>query len=92
MDKGQHTDFKQPTDKTIDSVDDDGRSPTTANNVHIQFGGFGTVIKFRFHYYLWSRGTDFNLVALSAAKAALTRLLIRQTEICTNVSHNHENR
>src|SRR5688572_11312939 len=39
---------------------------TAPNNVHIQFGGFGALIKFQFHYYLWSRGTDFSLVALSA--------------------------
>lgn len=39
---------------------------TVGNNVHIQFGGFGVLIKFRFQYLHLSRGTDFNLVALSA--------------------------
>jgi hypothetical protein len=32
--------------------------------VHIQFGGFGVLIKFRFQYLHLSRGTDFNLVGL----------------------------
>lgn len=39
---------------------------TAGNNVHIQFGGFGVLIKFRFQYLHLSRVTDFNLVALSA--------------------------
>jgi hypothetical protein len=41
------------------------KDPTAGNNVHIQFGGFGVLIKFGFQYLHLSRGTDFNLVALS---------------------------
>jgi hypothetical protein len=43
-----------------------GDGHTATNNVHIQFGEFGVLIKFRFQYLHLSRGTDFNLVALSA--------------------------
>jgi hypothetical protein len=32
--------------------------------MHIQFGWFGVLIEFRFHYLHLSRGTDFNLVGL----------------------------
>jgi len=44
------------------------RIKTRHNTVHIQFGGFSVLIKFRFQYLHLSRGTDFNLVALSASR------------------------
>jgi hypothetical protein len=50
--------------KNKETADDYGRSPTGHNNVHIQFGGFGVLIKFQFHYLHLSRGTYFNLVGL----------------------------
>jgi hypothetical protein len=55
--------------------------------VHIQFGGFSVLIKFQvsiFTFVTWDKFQLGRLVGLTA----LTRLLIRQTEICTHVGCN----